>query len=335
MARRRRRWGWRVLRWTLGAVLVLVLLVGVGGVWAVRHAAPEYDDAVKLPGLTGKVTVYRDDHGIPQLYADNADDLFRAQGYVHAQERFWEMDFRRHVTSGRLSELFGAGQVDTDKFLRTMGWRHVAEQEWSLISEESRRYLTDYAAGVNAYLAGHGESAISLEYSVLKLTNAGYPIEKWDPVDSLAWLKAMAYDLWGNVSDEIDRATLLADGLTQTQVEQLYPAYPFDDQPPDRAGRLRDRRGFHRRHPGGGPGPGDPRRGHGRTARGRRRAAEVRRGDGQPARVERRGPARHRLQLVRHRRQAHRDRQAAARQRPAPVAVDAGHLVPDGAALRL
>jgi penicillin amidase len=217
-------------------LVVLLLVVGASGVWAVRHALPEYDDEVTVPGLGQQVTVYRDDHGIPQLYAANADDLFRAQGYVHAQERFWEMDFRRHVTSGRLSELFGAGQVDTDKFLRTMGWRHVAEQEWSLISPESRQYLQDYADGVNAYLAGHGESAISLEYSVLKLTNSGYAIEKWDPVDSLAWLKAMAYDLWGNVSDEIERATLLADGLSQAQVEQLYPAYPFEENAPIVAG---------------------------------------------------------------------------------------------------
>ena len=65
-------------------------------------------------------------------------DLFRAQGYVHAQDRFWEMDFRRHVTAGRLSELFGADQVPTDAFLRTMGWRRVAEQEWRLLSAETQ-----------------------------------------------------------------------------------------------------------------------------------------------------------------------------------------------------
>src|SRR5256885_3757616 len=100
---------------------------------------PQYDGELTIGGLSAPVTVYRDAHAIPQLYARTADDLFTAQGYVHAQERFWEMDFRRHLTSGRLAELFGAGQVDTDRYLRTMGWRHVAEREWDLISAENRR----------------------------------------------------------------------------------------------------------------------------------------------------------------------------------------------------
>ena len=67
------------------------------------------------------------------MYARTADDLFRAQGYLHAQDRFWEMDFRRHVTAGRLAELFGPSQVETDAYLRTLGWRRVAEQEWPLL----------------------------------------------------------------------------------------------------------------------------------------------------------------------------------------------------------
>ncbi len=71
----------------------------------------------------------RDDHGIPQIYADTTADLMRAQGYVHAQDRFFEMDVRRHVTAGRLSEMFGDSGLETDKFVRTMGWRRVAEQE--------------------------------------------------------------------------------------------------------------------------------------------------------------------------------------------------------------
>jgi penicillin G amidase len=232
---RRRRWS-RVLAWTLAAVLVLALALSLTGVWLVRRSFPQYSGSLRLAGLSAPVTVYRDRYAVPQLYAGSADDLFRAQGYVHAQERFWEMDFRRHVTAGRLSELFGKDQVETDTYLRTLGWRRVAQQEWSLISEETRRYLSDYADGVNAWLAQHGNgaatSAVSLEYGVLGLQNGGYRIEKWDPVDSLAWLKAMAWDLRGNMSDEIERATLLASGLRREQVEQLFPAYPFDRNVP-------------------------------------------------------------------------------------------------------
>ena len=94
----------------------------------------------------------RDEHGIPQLYGDTVDDLMRAQGFVHAQERFFEMDVRRHVTAGRLSELFGEDAVETDEFVRTMGWRRVAEQELALIEPETRAALEAYADGVNAYL---------------------------------------------------------------------------------------------------------------------------------------------------------------------------------------
>ena len=113
-------------------MLVTLALVATGlVVWSVRRAFPELGGELSLPGLSAPVTVYRDAHGIPQLYAKTAADLFRAQGYVHAQDRFWEMDFRRHVTAGRLSELFGEGQVATDAFLRTLGWRRVAEQEWT------------------------------------------------------------------------------------------------------------------------------------------------------------------------------------------------------------
>jgi penicillin amidase len=229
---RRRRRSVRIGQWTLAVLLVLVVVAGLGGVWTVRDSFPEYGGKVTINGLSAPVTVYHDDHGIPQVYARSTDDLFTAQGYLHAQERFWEMDFRRHLTSGRLAELFGQAQVQTDAYLRTMGWRRVAEQEWSLISPDSRRYLQAYAAGVNAYLAGHSGTEVSLEYAVLKLNNSGYQIEKWDPVDSLAWLKAMAWDLRGNMEDEVARATLLASGLTRQQVEQLYPTYPYDQHRP-------------------------------------------------------------------------------------------------------
>jgi penicillin amidase len=222
----------RVALWSLGVVLVLVLVATIGMIWTVRRSMPGYSGELRLAGLSAPVTVYRDKYAIPQVYASTVDDLFKAQGYLHAQERFWEMDFRRHVTSGRVAELFGASEVDTDRYLRTMGWRRVAEQEWPLISPDSRRYLQDYADGVNAYLARNSGSAVSLEYAVLKLSNSGYRIAKWDPVDSLAWLKAMAWDLRGNMGDEIDRGAMLAAGLTREQIESLYPDYPYAENRP-------------------------------------------------------------------------------------------------------
>ncbi|MFE5830172.1 penicillin acylase family protein [Streptomyces sp. NPDC056508] len=210
-------------------VLVLVAGVGAGGYWGVstvRASFPQTTGEIRLDGLSGRVEVKRDALGVPQIYADNEQDLFRAQGYVQAQDRFYEMDVRRHVTAGRLSEMFGEGQVETDSFLRTLGWRRVAQEEYDkVLSAETKKYLQAYAEGVNAYLKDRKPGDISVEYAALALTN-DYAIEPWTPVDSVAWLKAMAWDLRGNMQDEIDRS-LLTSRLTPAQIKQLYPEYPY------------------------------------------------------------------------------------------------------------
>ncbi|MFD0632384.1 penicillin acylase family protein [Catenulispora yoronensis] len=126
----------------------------------------------------------RNAQGVPQVYASTSHDLFFAQGYVQAQDRFWQMDVYRHITAGRLAEMFGSGQVDTDKFIRTMGWRTVAEQEYASLSPDSKAYLTAYSAGVNAYLKDHKGSKASVEYAVLGLQTdysptSGRPSTQW------------------------------------------------------------------------------------------------------------------------------------------------------------
>jgi penicillin amidase len=224
----------RSARWLVYVVIGVVLLLVVGalaGTGVVRRPFPQTGGDLEVPGLAGEVEVVRDDHGIPQLYGDSVTDLMTAQGYVHAQERFYEMDVRRHVTSGRLSELFGEETVETDKAIRTMGWRRVAEQELGLVSPDTRQALDAYAAGVNAYLAEHGPSELAVEYSVLRAAGLDYTPEPWTPADSLAWLKAMAWDLRGNMEDEIGRA-LASVAHTPQEVAELYPSYDEDAVPP-------------------------------------------------------------------------------------------------------
>ncbi|GAB2845799.1 penicillin acylase family protein [Actinocorallia aurea] len=228
-----RQWPWP-LRWgvrALALVMVLVLVVSGWFVWTVRKAFPTYDGQIKMPGLAGEVTVHRDSYGIPQIYADSPEDLFRAQGYVTAQDRFWEMDFRRHITAGRLSELFGETTLDTDKVTRTLGWRKTAEAELPLLEPETRQLLEAYAAGVNAWLKDNPDTAAqSLEYSVLGFQRTGYRPEEWTAVDSVAWLKAMAWDLRSNIEEELGRA--IADTkLPAERVDQLYPGYDFRRMP--------------------------------------------------------------------------------------------------------
>ncbi|MGW8374504.1 penicillin acylase family protein [Streptomyces sp. ODS28] len=217
----------------IAVVLLLVAGVGGGTFWSistVRASLPQTTGSLKLKGLDAPVNVKRDANGIPQLYADSGSDLFRAQGYVQAQDRFWEMDVRRHMTSGRLSEMFGEGQVETDAFLRTLGWRRVAEQEYKQLSPETKKNLQSFSAGVNAYLKEHKGSSASVEYAALGITS-DYKPGQWTPVDSVAWLKAMAWDLRGNMSDEIDRS-LMTSRLSRKQIEDLYPEYPYDRNKP-------------------------------------------------------------------------------------------------------
>lgn len=230
----RRRSVGRTIGITLFSVLagvVVIALIGVGFLtYTAQRSFPQLSGEVTAPGLEAEVTVQRDVLGIPTITADSAHDLFFAQGYVHAQDRFWEMDFRRHVTSGRLSELFGESQLGTDQFLRTLGWHETAQQEVDALDDTERAYYDAYADGVNAYLAEHQGADASFEYAVLGLQNPGYEIEPWTPADSVAWLKAMAWDLRSNIESETERA-LLASDFTEAEIDELYPGYPFGRNP--------------------------------------------------------------------------------------------------------
>lgn len=230
----------RVLLRVIAGVLVLALVLALVGLFLVRRSFPTTDGEISLPGLDAPVTVHRDESGVPTIEAETAHDLFLAQGFVHAQDRFWEMDFRRHVTSGRLSELFGKSQLGTDTFIRTLGWRKVAEQEVKKLDKTSLGYYEAYADGVNAYLKDKSPTELSLEYAVLGLETGSTEVEEWTPVDSVAWLKAMAWDLRSNLEDEIDRS-ILGSELTDEQMSDLYPDYPYATRPTILGGRAGDK----------------------------------------------------------------------------------------------
>jgi penicillin amidase len=228
----------RVLRLALvgvGALVVILLLtVTVLTTTFVRRPFPDHGGTVELAGLDGTVTVLRDEHGVPSIYADTPGDLFRAQGYVQAQDRFFEMDWRRHVTAGRLSELVGADPdaLRADKVIRTLGWRRVAAAELAQADPTTRSYLDAYSAGVNEYLSSRSAAQLSLSYTVLGLDHRMARIEPWTPEDSVAWFKAMAWDLRGNYDDELDRARVYGSVRDVERVAQLYPPYPYGEHAP-------------------------------------------------------------------------------------------------------
>ena len=224
-----------LIRGLIAIVVLGLVLTAVGAYYFGNYlphtvapkSFPQTDGEITLEGLHAPVDVYRDPMGVPHIYASTPHDLFFAQGYVHAQDRFWQMDAWRHIGSGTLSEMFGKGQVETDTFLRTLGWRATAEEEYAQLDRESKSILDAYTAGVNAYLRDHDTIALSLEYAILGLLSPDYKIEPWTPVNSLTWGKAMAWDLRGNLGEEIERAVLLKT-LTPDQVAELFPAYPQD-----------------------------------------------------------------------------------------------------------
>lgn len=235
----------RIAFLVVAVIVVIAVAAAFFVTWTIQRSFPQTDGTVELDGLTAEVTVQRDERGIPTITADSTDDLFYAQGFVHAQDRFFEMDFRRHVTAGRVAEMFGESQAGTDAFLRTLGWRKVAEAEVEAMDDVTLSYYQAYADGVNAYLQSRSGAELSLEYAVLGLQNADYAPEPWEPADSVAWLKAMAWDLRGNVEDEIDRSLLAAESRssaadagqpdaaddTTALLQKLYPDYPFDENP--------------------------------------------------------------------------------------------------------
>ena len=223
----------------LVVVLVVVVLLGGMGMYYLKvripnHVAlrsfPQVEGELQIPSLNDTVDIYRDEMGVPTIYAETVHDLFFAQGFIHAQERFWQMDTWRHIGSGRVSEMFGESQLETDMFLRTLGWRQTAELEFEALSPQTRQILESNAEGVNAYIGDRDPVEISLEYLILiGLLNRSYEIEPWTPIHSITWGKAMAWDLRGNMDNEIERAVLLST-LSIDQVNELFPPYP-DDHP--------------------------------------------------------------------------------------------------------
>jgi penicillin amidase len=216
----------------IGRVLLVIfgtlsLILIVYGIFLVHRSFPKISGEIHLSSLDGPVDIYRDSNGIPQIYATTTHDLFFAEGYIHAQDRFWQMDFWRHVGSGRLSELLGKSPVKTDLFLRTLGWERIAKQEVQSMDQAELAVLQNYADGVNAYLKDHAGASLSLEYALLPLLNPHYQPAPWQPTNTLTWAKAMAWDLGSNMDSEINNAILLKT-ITSEQLAQLRPKYPAD-----------------------------------------------------------------------------------------------------------
>ena len=209
----------RALRWSAAVLALLIAALAITAVVLVRRPWPQESGRVAAAGLARPVEVARDRWGVPHLYAASARDLFFAQGYVHAQDRLWQMEFNRRVSAGRLSEVLGPALLDADRYLRTLGLRRAAALDWPLLDGGTRAALQAYADGVNRFLAAH-RGRLPLEFTLL-----GFAPEPWTPVDSLAWCKLMSLNLSLNYGWEILRARLIA-RVGEAGARELLPPYP-------------------------------------------------------------------------------------------------------------
>jgi penicillin amidase len=206
---------------TLLVTLTAVLLAGA--YLYLRQSLPKTEGEIRLAGLSAPAEILRDRYGIPHIFAASLEDASFALGFVHAQDRLWQMEMNRRIASGRLAEIVGAGALETDRFLRTLGVRRSAEANLGMLDAETRKLLDAYAAGVNAFIAS--DPVLPPEFWL-----TGARPEPWQPADSIAWVKMMAWDLGGNWRTELLRMRL-AKTLPLARIHELLPPYP-GEQPP-------------------------------------------------------------------------------------------------------
>ncbi|HRO24801.1 MAG TPA: penicillin acylase family protein, partial [Promineifilum sp.] len=244
----------RILLIILGVLAGLALVMGIALASITRSPFPDIDGEKKMAlqeacrnaageqnaictalvghGLKSPVHIFRDANGIPNIYAENTEDLYFAQGYVHAQDRMWQMEFWRHIAQGRVSEIVGEPGIENDKFIRTSGWNRITQANIDYYEKElpeAMDALNAYSAGVNAYLAEKsGDMAISQR--VMGLVGEPWEIEPWQPADSIGWGVVMAWDLGGNMSEERTRAKFYS-LIGEEATDELLPGYPYDTRP--------------------------------------------------------------------------------------------------------
>jgi penicillin amidase len=189
---------------TLAAATGIAGLAGGAYYFLMRRPLPKTRGTLRLADLHEPVEIVTDRYGVPHIYANNEDDLYLAQGYVHAQHRLWQMELNRRIGSGRLAELFGEIALEPDRFARRLGLHRAAAAAVRTLPPHSARILDAYARGVNAFISSH-RTNLPLEFTLLRLTPA-----PWQPADTMQWSKMMGWNLGGNWETELIRARLVA-----------------------------------------------------------------------------------------------------------------------------
>lgn len=211
------KWAFRL---TMGAAVLLALVAC--STWVYVHwSLPKLGGTLTLVGPRANIHIERDAVGIPTIKASSIDDAMFGLGFVHAQDRLWQLEMHRRIGSGRLAEAFGEPALNKDKFLRALGVKRAAAVQWANLSQPTRETIAAYAAGINAYIQE------AMEVRPPEFIALGIHPEPWTAEDSLAWLIMMAWDVGGNWTTEMLRMRL-ALKMPVGRVNELVPPYPGD-----------------------------------------------------------------------------------------------------------
>jgi penicillin G amidase len=210
-----------MIRKVLVGLAALLLVLACGFYLYLRSSLPQTSGRLGVTGPKDAISIARDADGIPTITAQDDDDVAFGLGFVHAQDRLFQMELQRRYAAGRLAEIFGLDAVPTDKQMRVLGLYRAAEAEIPYLSPEVNRAFRAYAAGVNTFLAQH-HGALPLEFLLLH-----FRPEPWHEADSLVWGKLMAFQLDGNYRGELLRAQM-ARTIPPADMAFLYPEYPKD-----------------------------------------------------------------------------------------------------------
>ena len=222
-----------IIKWTIRGIIVVAVLIlvagGLGYGFLTRTVQP-YSGEINIAGLSAPVSIVRDREGVPHIEAKTRDDALAALGFVHAQDRLWQMEVLRMSAQGRLSEMFGEATKDTDVFLRTLGFFEQAKQSLKIFSPDTIAGLEAYSRGVNAFIHRKLrilEPSLSPEFIIL-----GHSPEDWTPANSVSALKMMSLNLSKNMGNELTRLAFAANGLSPKEIEDLFPVGPLDKPKP-------------------------------------------------------------------------------------------------------
>ncbi|MEA3461428.1 MAG: penicillin acylase family protein, partial [Bacteroidota bacterium] len=228
----------KIFKRVLTVILIVIVLAVAGGMIFLNsvktRALPDYNAGVDLENLSAPVTVFRDSLGIPHIYADNEEDLYRTVGYVMSQDRLWQMDLLRRITLGRLSEVLDPGLVKADLLFRALEFTKKSHRVLAQTNPDIIHCMEAFTDGINQYISKNQKN-LSFEFTML-----GYKPDPWEVEHSLNLIGYMAWDLssgWNTDMalykiQQVVSDTLLRELLPQMNFQEIpvFPEYMSSDK---------------------------------------------------------------------------------------------------------